>query len=88
MKETTITLPKYRNRKGEMAGALEIKNIEKKNGSVIVTSTDLDYGSFTLSIEFMDRHTFEVGGMFVMKEGEDISYSTKEKFHKKYKLIT
>jgi hypothetical protein len=36
----------------------------------------------------MDRHTFEVGGMFVMKEGEDISYSTKEKFHKKYKLIT
>jgi hypothetical protein len=84
-KHTGIPLPKYKST--EIVGALEIKSITTRNGSVYITAADADYGDFSVSTEYVDRLDLEIGGMFVVHEGEGISYMSKVEFDKKYKLI-
>lgn len=74
--------------------AVKIKSVEVVDNtcelddqSGIITAEDEGYAPFSVSKEFMERHSPQVGGYYVFYEGGHVSYSPAEPFESGYTKI-
>jgi len=81
-----MEMPKYQCHK--KVWALKIKNLEpKENGSAVLTPEEAMYGPFVLDKEYVNKHNPQIGGYYVVYEGNYKSFSPAEAFEAGYTKI-